>query len=518
MSRLSASRLPQTAVVALTLAFAVSAIGPWPVGVFQDDGIYTVLAKSLATGQGYRFLQLPGAPNATHYPPGYPLLLAALWRLWPSFPENVALFKFANALLLAVAAGLGWHFARTRVQLGVVGATAVTVAFTACAPVILLTVMVLSEPMFLAVLFPVLALSERATDSGRPRDAAVAGAAGVLLSMVRSLGLLTVPATVLVLAWRRRWRAAMAAAVTGSLVALPWQLWVSAHAAEVPAVYIGKYGSYFGWFTDAVRAGGTGFVVSVARHNLSMLTAQGWASTATDGLPLTVRVLTTAGLISLFVWGLWLLARRAPVTAWFAVAYLGFVLVWPFAPARFTWGIWPIVGLCYVLAIRAIWLAAPRQASLGALLRGGGLAAAAAITVGYLTYNWRGVDRRWWTVVQAGVANRARPFAEWTLRHTAPGALLATDDDVLIHLYTGRATIPIGPFTAQEHLVRQTPQFATRQLQQILQAFPVDYVMASTDYGTYAVKGLSQSSPPHLRLETSLPSGAVYTPVRPAHP
>ncbi|MBC7897587.1 MAG: hypothetical protein H7066_19360, partial [Cytophagaceae bacterium] len=42
------------------------AIGPWPVGVFQDDGIYVVLAKSLATGEGYRFLQMPGAPNATH--------------------------------------------------------------------------------------------------------------------------------------------------------------------------------------------------------------------------------------------------------------------------------------------------------------------------------------------------------------------------------------------------------------------------------------------------------------------
>ena len=49
----------------------------------------------------------------------------------------------------------------------------------------------------------------------------------------------------------------------------------------------------------------------------------------------------------------------------------------------------------------------------------------------------------------------------------------------------------------------------------LLGAFPVDFVMASTDYGTYAVKGLSQRTPPALRLVMSLPSGAVYAPEQP---
>ena len=31
----------------LAAAYAILAIEPWPVGVFQDDGLYTVLAKSL---------------------------------------------------------------------------------------------------------------------------------------------------------------------------------------------------------------------------------------------------------------------------------------------------------------------------------------------------------------------------------------------------------------------------------------------------------------------------------------
>ena len=45
------------------------------------------------------------------------------------------------------------------------------------------------------------------------RDAVIAGIAAGLLSLVRSLGLLVAPATILVLLWRRRWSAAVALGV-----------------------------------------------------------------------------------------------------------------------------------------------------------------------------------------------------------------------------------------------------------------------------------------------------------------
>src|SRR5947207_1431698 len=63
------------------------------VGGFYDDGIYVSLAKALAEGHGYRNIHLPGAMVSVHYPPLYPVLLAILFRLWPSFPENVVLFQ-----------------------------------------------------------------------------------------------------------------------------------------------------------------------------------------------------------------------------------------------------------------------------------------------------------------------------------------------------------------------------------------------------------------------------------------
>ena len=69
-------------------------------GLFHDDGIYTVAAKALASGDGYRIESLPGAPPQTKYPFLFSFLIALLWRLAPSFPKNIALLKSLNVLIL----------------------------------------------------------------------------------------------------------------------------------------------------------------------------------------------------------------------------------------------------------------------------------------------------------------------------------------------------------------------------------------------------------------------------------
>ena len=70
--------------------------------------------------------------------------------------------------------------------------------------------------------------------------------------------------------------------------------------------------------------------------------------------------------------------------------------------------------------------------------------------------------------MQSSVAERAKPLAEWVVANTPEDAIIATDDDIMIHLYTGRRAIPIGTFTPQEHITPQTPSFATETLRTIL--------------------------------------------------
>src|SRR6185436_20043908 len=74
----------------------------WHFGQGVDDGVYWVIAKSLASGEGYRLSSLPGAPYAVHYPPLYPLFLSLAWHWSPAFPENLKTAASLQALLLPV--------------------------------------------------------------------------------------------------------------------------------------------------------------------------------------------------------------------------------------------------------------------------------------------------------------------------------------------------------------------------------------------------------------------------------
>lgn len=505
-------RLLPFLLAAVSATWIILSIQPFPVGVFQDDGIYAELARSLATGQGYRFLHMPDAPNATHFPPLYPFFLAGLWKLSPSFPANVTLFKFANAALVGLAAVFAWRYARLRVGMGPWTATLAVGAFTACTPIVLLGVMVLSEPMFLAALFPALMACERAAETGDKRDALLAGTAGGLLALVRTLGMVAIPATALVLAWRRRWLAAVLVGVAGAVVLLPWQLWVAAHAAEVPHVFAGKYGSYSGWVLEGLRSGGVPWLAQLIMFNLSQVVTQGWETLAVDALAGWLRWAATVVVTVFFAAGWWRLLKRAPVGAWMVVMYLALVMAWPFTPARFTWAIWPLVGMIVGLAVEAVISWRP-QGRPSVAARRTGLALASLLLMGYARYNYLGVTNGWWTRVQASVADRARPLAEWVVANTAEDAVIATDDDVLIHLYTGRHTIPNGTFTPLEHMKQQTPAFAVETLRKILRTYDVDYVLASSNYGTYAASGLLAADPPELVMVGVLKIGAVFKPV-----
>ena len=53
------------------------------------DSIYFSTAKALAQGQGYVLASFPGNPTQTKYPILYPWLLSWIWKLHPSFPENL---------------------------------------------------------------------------------------------------------------------------------------------------------------------------------------------------------------------------------------------------------------------------------------------------------------------------------------------------------------------------------------------------------------------------------------------
>jgi hypothetical protein len=501
-------------VAVIPLLTAIAAIGTWPVGVFQDDGIYTVLAKALASGDGYRYVNIPGAPHATHYPPAYPAFLAVLWKLAPEFPANVALFTFANAVFLSLAAVGALYFGRAYVGLGSRFAAAIAVATVACVPALIFGVFVLSEPMYMALLVPTLVCAERAAGSARPRDALLAGLAGGGLAMVRTMGQFVVPALVLVLLLRRRWRAATLAAAGGVILLVPWQLWVMAHGAEVPAVLLGKYGPYSRWLTDAVRSDGPGLLVGVVGKNARALVGMAWSmfsgrNPGGPAPPAIVQGLIVCALAGLIALGAWRLRRRIPVTLWFLASYMALVIVWPFEPTRFVWVLLPIFGLMAAYGVAAVAGWRPTRWPLR-LARGGVLATAVLLAAGYAVYNVRGVRERWWATIPDQNTARATPLVGWVRASTTETDVLATDDDALLHLYTGRPTVPVGTFTPQEYLQAQTYQFASVELGRIMDRYRPRYVLCSTSYGVMAARAFLVGAKPRLRVVRVLSRGVVF--------
>jgi hypothetical protein len=508
----SHERLVPVVLAALATVAVVLSIQPFPVGVFQDDGIYTVLAKSLATGQGYRYLQMPDAPNATHYPPLYPLLLAGIWKLFPAFPANVTVFKFVNAALVGAAAFFAWQFARHWVNMGRRSAALTVAAFAAGTPIVFVGVMVLSEPMFLAALFPVLMACERAIRTGKARDAVVAGAAGALLAMIRTLGVVAVPATALVMVWRRKWMSAFLVCLVGGLAMMPWQLWIAANDGGIHPFFSGKYGSYGGWLADGVSAGGSLWILEQVGLNLQLLVVQCWEMLSILTAPGVVRWTAIGVAMAFLLGGWWLLLRRSPVAAWFVVMYMALVVPWPFGPERFTFAIWPVIGLPFGLAIAAVAEWRPRgRAAAG--IRYAGVAAALLLAVGYVRYSYLAHRYGWWTQRQQLVADRTKHLADWVQRSTPSDALIAAEDDLLIYLYTGRHAVPLGTFTPNDHKRAQSHEFMTETLRGILRSYNVDYVLTSTDDGAFAAKGLLSANPPELKFVGALKVGAIFTPI-----
>jgi hypothetical protein len=508
-----AERLLPFIVPIIVLLVAILSITPWPVGAFEDDGIYAVLGKALATGEGYRMINLPGAPNATHYPPGYPLVVAALWRLWPAFPDNIVVFKFANAFFLAAAALGAFTFVHRRLGLPTWGAALIALGGSLSVVVLYVTGLVMSEPLFLAVLFASLPAAERSATDGTVRSAVIAGLLLGALTLVRTLGGAAIMALLGVLLLRRHWRAALAFVAAAAVLLVPWQLWVGAHQQEIAPVLLGKYGAYGPWLSDGYRAGGLAFARDVVVENLEQMDAM-LSFVLMPVASRWPRLIILIAAVATGVAGLVLLGRRAPVTRLFVVVYVMIILLWPFEPDRFMIALWPFLVLIAGVAIAATgrWTPATRWPR---AVRAVSLAGMLAVVGGHAAYNWRGYSNRWWESVQRQAGESAKPLVEWVARHTGPEDVVSTEHDLIVYLYSGRRAVPTGTFLPRHRVQPASRAEFTMWADTLLTLYRPRYFISGWRLAVEAADALSARTPPRLRPVDTLSTALVYERIEP---
>ncbi|HEY6853906.1 MAG TPA: hypothetical protein VI139_06645 [Gemmatimonadales bacterium] len=418
------------AAAAVALAGGVVTVNRLLVGVFYDDGLYAGLALALARGAGYVHPHLPGAPAAIHYPPLYPLVLAPLFAVLP-FDTAALAAKILNLLLAATGAGLiAWHAVRAEL-LGPAAprwvAPAVVAAAALAMPSLATQAVLFAEPLFVVLLVLAIAWTDLPPANWSPgRTALMAGAAAALALLTRSIGVAAGAGIVLFLfAQRRAPRGVLIrAAAPVALATLGWAAWLARHGSGIDPALALNYGTY----GDIVRqAGLSAFGVSAPDlpRPLAAITL-GWIPSA------PLFVILAAAALAILIYGLALLCRRSSA-GFTLLGYLAILAVWPYPPDRFLWAVLPWLALAWTAGAVALWRGRMRIAV---------AVVAACLGFGYCSYEVRGYSHRWWEGAARDISANFAELLPW-VRTLPANAVIATDDEALVWLYTGRRTVPL---------------------------------------------------------------------------
>jgi hypothetical protein len=393
---------------------AVSAPRDFTVGIYQDDAQYAVLAKSIRIAHTYRDLNFPGDPPELKLQPGWPALLALLWRPAASDTANLARLRWANLAVVGPLAGVAAAAGVTVFGLAPALSAVAALASVATPAVMMWWTMPMSEPLCLAcaMLMLVLAAAERRW------GATVAGVAAVYVRSIAAPFLIAF----LVVEWRRRgWRAAAGPVAAAVALLLPWVAWVVAHQGHVPAVMAGAgYGTYADLYVQELRADPVTMLSRVPWVNAQLVVrAVGEALLAWRWAPGGVETTVGLALVGLVALG----ARRRPVLGVALALYAVEVVFWPFPQeSRFVGSVWPLLLLAALSALP--WLRV-RQA----------VVVASALTAAVAFGRGEGVRLH-------RLSSRSTLALLDSVRSRIPrGAVVATANPALVYLRLGNPTV-----------------------------------------------------------------------------
>lgn len=187
-----------------------------------DGAGYAVLARSIAEGRGYREIDRPDSPRHAHFPPGYPLVLAALWKITGVSAFSAHAFSFGCTL---VAIGLSWQIFRSWFRSNVALLMGLTLAVnwkwardgTG----------IQSEPLFLVLSQATVLVSIWVSRCGGLWPSAVLGMLLGATILTRHVAIALAAAVVFDLVCQQKRREALVIVAIGVLVISPWIVWLA---------------------------------------------------------------------------------------------------------------------------------------------------------------------------------------------------------------------------------------------------------------------------------------------------
>lgn len=408
-------------------------------GYLNDDGIYVVTAKALAEGRGYNIISLPQVVPQTKYPILFPLLLAGVWKLDPHFPQNVRLLRLVPFLW-----ALAWFWLSYLLLRRVAGSGGIArwlVLFAAALPsIVFISVSVVSETMFAALMTAALLLLAKAESNSMDagiRDAAFGGILAGAAFLTRTAGLPLLAAGAVSLIVRRKFLSATVYSSVWLALAAPWLAWqhIAFRSPPVEEAYY-TLANYKEWnlvwnFTPAQKS------VIILKNLQTLASAPGMLiDIGPRFLPLIGWLIT-----AMAIWGWATDSRRWRSSLWlFVPFYCGLIVLWAFSPLRFVIPIVPIVllyasrglvDICHRSAV-AFWKPGFACAAVMLLLLGNGLVRQATLS---------SHDGEEFLGSPPGEWHDMETLCAWVRENTSRNAVVLANLDSALYLYTDRKAL-----------------------------------------------------------------------------
>jgi hypothetical protein len=422
--------LPAALLVCLIPFYWISFWVP-AVGLYHDDGVYLVTAKALAEGKGYRIISLPDEPRQTKYPPGFPVLLAAVWKMFPDFPANVPVLKLVPVAALLAWLGMGALFARRWGKLSVEATLWLVFICAGTTSAILLSTTFMSDLLFGALVLAALHFLLKVEESERPvRTALAAAMVCAAAYFVRSAAIAVMAGGFIALMAARRIRPALVFAAVSGLALGIWTIWQ--HSVPVPSNAIERYYSAANYWDLNLL---TGHFLFSTSQRVVFINILGLLAYPLQAIFQPDRLLLIFALpLGWASWAAYLRGSfRSPALRLANISfgiYLAMMLLYAWnTPQRFLLPFLPLL-----LTVACIGL--PRFP--GRILLGPGAAAMIFFTLlGFVRYEKaNGVPVLWemqWTSADA--------LATWIKDNAPPDSVVLADYDPALYLYTGRKAI-----------------------------------------------------------------------------
>jgi len=441
-------------VIAAHLLFRLSR--EFLIGALNDDGVYVVLGKAIAQGEGYRSIHLVGAPLQVRYPPALPLLLAVPWALAGTLGAVRATVAALHPIVNGAAAGLVWWLGRRRLALSPAPLAACAAAPFLLDPLIQYFNIPLTEPYLVLGWAGVLAIAPPlfAPATGSDPQLGRAVVLGLVLAgtaLFRTAAVALVPAVLLAQALHRRWTQAAACAVAALAPLGAWQVLQRYWSARGPLSSQPDDLSYGRWLGVTGPVALIGYAVRTVAANVVVyvhrMAAYLFSSQPIGIVVVLAAVVAVAVACARLRWShTMLVLTTLSVTA--------LTLMWPFTQGRLLLPLLPFLGL---LAAGTVDVAARR---VPARLRWG---VPLALGLVALAVTLRQVELRTAaarsfrsgvlpppadlspTLILAIQSRHIYLLAGWIRSHTTPADRLMVDAPAGTYLYTGRRTVSGSP-------------------------------------------------------------------------